>query len=111
MSTRKEVYIIHGFKFDENFTCEFWEKDFYNEMVWDKNKPIDQPFFITDGMNGDYTFFGFVKQISNGWDDEDYDIVEIHKPYNEDEIISKFKNLYPEVTIPSIKTYYLPHWV
>ena len=57
MPTRIENYIIYGLKFGEDFTKDFWEKDFSDEMEWDKNKSKDKPFFISDGMNCDYTFY------------------------------------------------------
>lgn len=112
MGVRKEVYIIHGLKFDENFTDGFFKKKFSDEMQWNKNKLPEDPWFITDGMNGDYTFFGFIKCISNGWDDEDYEIIEI-KSFNSDDadkIYNKFKEFYPDYPIPEPKTYYLPHY-
>lgn len=111
MSTRIENYIIYGLKFGENFTKDFWEKDFSDEMEWDKNKPKDKPFFISDGMNGNYTFFGFITQLSNGWDNTEE--TEIKLDFSKTEIISKFHELYPEVKITDddIKLFFLPHWV
>ena len=50
MPTRIENYIIYGLKFGEDFTKDFWEKDFSDEMEWDKNKSKDKPFFISDGI-------------------------------------------------------------
>ena len=111
MSTRIENYIIYGLKFGEDFTNDYWEKDFRDEMEWDKNKPKDKPFFITDGMNGDYTFFGFITQLSNGWDDAEE--TEINLGFTKAEIISKFYELYPDakITDEDIKMFFLPHWV
>ena len=111
MSTRIENYIIYGLKFGEDFTNDFWEKDFRDEMEWDKNKPEDKPFFITDGMNGDYTFFGFITQLSNGWDDAEE--TEINLGFTKAEIIVKFYELYPDAKIidEDIKLFFLPHWV
>ena len=111
MSTRIENYIIYGLKFGEDFTNDYFEKDFRDEMEWDKNKPKDKPFFITDGMNGDYTFFGFITQLSNGWDDAEE--TEIKLSFTKVEIISRFYELYPEakITDEDIKLFFLPHWV
>jgi len=110
MSTRVEIYIIYGLKLDGEFTEDFWEKQFRDEMEWDKTKPKDKPFFITDGMNGDYTFFGFIKQLSNGWDDSEEQ--EINTSFTKAEITSKFYELYPDSKIndEDIKLYFLPHW-
>lgn len=111
MSTRKETYIIFGCKFGEEFTKEYWRKDFYDEMEWGKNKPKNKPFFISDGMNGDYTFFGVINQLSKGGDDEDYKEIEISPDFEPFDIEEKFKELYPNEELPEIKIYYLPHWV
>ena len=111
MSTRIENYIIYGLKFGEDFTNDYWEKDFRDEMEWDKTKPKDKPFFITDGMNGEYTFFGFITQLSNGGDDAEE--TEINLSFTKVEIISRFYELYPDAKIKDedIKMFFLPHWV
>ena len=111
MSVRVEHYLIYGCKFGEEFTEEYWEKDFRDDMEWDKNKPKDQPFFITDGMNGDYTFFGLICQLSKGSWDEDCEAKEIDFKHNKEIVIEKFSELYPDMEIPEIKLYYLPHYV
>jgi len=111
MSTRVENYLIYGLKFGENFTRDYWEQKFRDNEDWCEKKPKDQPFFITDGMNGDYTFFGFITKLSNGFDDEEEQ--EINLSFTKFEIISKFYNLYPDAKIndEDIKLYFLPHWV
>jgi hypothetical protein len=113
MSVRKEAYIVYGLKLDENFTNEYWEKDFYPETEWNKNKPKDKPFFITDGMNGLYTFFGLIQVLNNGSFDFEEDITEIKNDFNASEVISEFKNLFPDITANEwdVKLYYLPHFV
>lgn len=77
-----------------------------------RKKPKDEPYFVTDGMNGLYTFFGFIIQLSNGNYD---DLVEkeISISFDKEKIISKMKNLYPEMIIneEEIKLFFLPHWV
>lgn len=108
MSTRVENYLIYGLKFGEDFTRDFWKQDFCDNMVWNKNKPKDKPFFITDGMNGNYTFFGFITELSNGFDE-----MEISLSFTKVEIISKIYELYPnlEINDEDIKMFFLPHWV
>ena len=110
MSVRVENYLIYGCKFGEEFTEDYWEQDFRDEMEWEEDKPQDQPFFITDGMNGNYTFFGLICQLSDGGDD-DYEAKEINFEHNERAVVEKFSELYPDMEIPAIKLYYLPHWV
>jgi len=111
MSVQVQNYLIHGIKFGEDFTNEYWEKDFRDEMEWNRNRPQHQPFFITDGMCGNYTFFGFIVQLSDGW--EEPKEVELDLDFNKNLILEKLKELYPELEIKEdqIKTYYLPHWV
>jgi hypothetical protein len=111
MSTRIENYLIYGLKFGEDFTNDFWKKDFNDQEHWDKNKPKDKPYFLTDGMCGDYTFFGFITQLSDGWDYPKE--IEINLSFTKVEIISKFYGLYPDLKIndEDIKMYFLPHWV
>ena len=113
MSVRKEAYIIFGLKLNEQITEEYWEKDFRDETEWDKNKPKDKPFFITDGMNGDYTFFGFIQELNNGRYDFEEEITEIKNDFKASDVISEFKNLFPEITANEwdVKLYYLPHFV
>lgn len=110
MSTSVENYIIYGLKFGEEFTKDFWQKDFRDEFEWEEEKPFT-PLFLTDGMNGSYTYFGFIIQLSNRWDDSAEK--EINLTGTKSEVISMFYKLYPESTITDedIKMYYLPHWV
>jgi len=110
MSTRIENYLIYGLRFGEKFTNEYWKKDFYDEEEWDNKKPKDKPYFLTDGMNGDYTFFGFITQLSNGWDDAEEK--EINLSFTKAEVVSNFYKLYPDekITDEDIKLFFLPHW-
>lgn len=112
MSTKIESYLIYGLKFGEEFTNEFWNKDFRDEMEWNENKPKDKPFFVTDGMNGAYTFFGFITQLTNG-NYDDLQEKEIDLSFTKVEIISKFYELYPDEKVmdEDIKMFFLPHWV
>jgi hypothetical protein len=111
MSTSIENYIIYGLKFGEEFTKKFWRKEFYDKELWDENKPKNKPYFITDGMNGSYTFFGFITELSNRWNE--LEEKEIDLSFTKAEIISKFHNLYPDSKIADedIKLFFLPHWV
>lgn len=113
MSTRKESYIIYGLKLNEKITEDYWKKDFRNKTEWDKNKAKDIPYFITDGMNGNYTFFGFIQEINNGLYDFEEKITEIKIDFNSNIIITLFKNYFPELLFKEedIKLYYLPHFV
>lgn len=99
-----------GCKFGEEFTEEFWEKDFRDEMEWEEDKPKNEPFFITDGMNGSYTFFGYITLLGDGGWDEEIKELNLESP-NKNKIEEVFKELYPQETLPTIKTYYLPHYV
>lgn len=113
MSVRKEVYIIYGVKLNEEFTNSYWKQDFYPEKEWDKNKPTDKPFFISDGMNGLYSFFGFIQLLNDGCYDFEDKIKEIKTDFKSSDVISAFKNLFPDIRINEldIKLYYLPHYV
>lgn len=112
MSVRKETYIIYGIKLDEDFTKKFWSESFYDDMVWEKTKPKNKPYFITDGMNGNYTFFGIITQLTNGsYDEEDYKEIEIDKKSKPFYIENCFRAFYPDMKIEKVKLYYLPHYV
>lgn len=113
MSIRKEVYIIFGLKLNEQITEEYWGKDFRDETEWDKTKPKDRPFFITGGMNGDYTFFGFIQELNNGSYDFEEEITEIKNDFKPNDVISEFKKFFPEITANKwdVKQYYVPHFV
>lgn len=113
MSVRKEAYIVLGLKLNEEITEEYWEKDFRDETEWDRTKPKDKPFFITDGMNGLYTFFGFIQELNNGRYDFEEEITEIKNDFKASDVISEFKNLFPEIIVNEwdVKLYYLPHFV
>ena len=113
MSVRKEVYIIFGVKLSEQLTREYWEKPFSNDTEWNKNKPNGKPFFISDGMNGLYTFFGYVQQINDGSYDFEEHITELNFNYDKSTIIDEIARFFPELTVNEcdVKFYYLPHFV
>lgn len=104
MSTSVDHYIIYGIKLDSEFTEEYWQMDFYPEMEYEPLKPF-KPLFLTDGMNGNYTYFGFIKEL----DSDDETILDING-FSSEEITRKFQELYPELTMPEIKLYHVPHW-
>jgi hypothetical protein len=113
MSVRREAYIVFGLKLDENFTNEYWDKDFYPDTEWNKNKLKDKPFFITDGMNGLYTFFGFIQMLNDGSYDFEEDITELKYDFDKSIVVTEFSKLFPELTVNEydVKMFYLPHFV
>jgi hypothetical protein len=113
MSVRRESYVVFGLKLDENFTNEYWEKDFYPDTEWNKNKPKDKPFFITDGMNGLYTFFGFIQMLNDGSYDFEEDITELKYDFDKSIVVTEFSKLFSELTVNEydVKMFYLPHFV
>jgi hypothetical protein len=113
MSVRKEVYVIFGLKLNEQITEDYWEKNFRDKMEWNNRKPKDKPFFITDGMNGLYSFFGFIQEINNGCYDFEEDITELKYDFDKSTIVDEFSKLFPEVVVGEndVKLYYLPHFV
>jgi hypothetical protein len=113
MSVAKETYLIYGIKFGEEFTEDFWEKDFYeDEVYWHKDNGKIK--FLTDGMNGNYTFFGHIVELYAGdfYEDEIREFNPDNRPSAE-EICEKFKTFYPghEVKLTDVKLYYVPHYV
>lgn len=107
MSTRIENYIIYGFKLDEKFTNEFWESENYDKYDSYSRKE-NEVRFLTDGMNGNYTWFGLIKEL------DESEVEEINVNFTEADINSiknKFHELYPDMGIPEIKLYFVPHWV
>lgn len=114
MSVSKETYLIYGIKFGEEFTEEYWEKDFRDETEYFDEKDSGKIKFLSDGMNGNYTFFGQIIKLSDRSNDYEDNIKEIDLSFvSSDEIIEKFKELYPdsELTKENVKLYYVPHYV
>lgn len=103
MSTRITNYLIYGFKLDSEFTEEYWNSENFDQYEFDSSK-LDEPLFLTDGMNGEYTYFGFIKELDME------EATEINLNYNKQAVIDKFSELYPSITIPEIKLIALPHW-
>lgn len=115
MSIRKEEYIIIGCKFGEEFTRKLWKDSEKWEEMFDKYEAVEggeKQWLLTDGMSGDYTFFGIINRISDGWDYENIEIVEFVEPTKEQkkEIIEKFKEVFPNEKMSKIKMYYVPHY-
>lgn len=103
MSTQVTNYLIYGFKLDSEFTTYFWDSENYDKYDFDSSKP-EQPLFLTDGMNGEYTYFGFIKELDTE------DAVEINLNYDKELVVDKFKELYPHLLVPEVKLISLPHW-
>ena len=115
MSVSKETYLIYGLKFDREFTKEFWKKDFREEMEYFDKQDSSKIMFLTDGMNGDYTFFGQIIELSNRgeWYEDEIKEVELNTFRSQAIIYTEFMKLYPdsEIKITDIKLYYVPHYV
>ena len=110
MSVDKETYLIYRIKFGEEFTNNYWKQDFYEEREWDKSKLKDKPYFISDGMSGEYTFFGFITQLSNGEYEEE--VKEIDLDFSYVIVARELCQLYPNLKVSKedIRLYYLPHY-
>jgi hypothetical protein len=116
MSVSKETYIVYGFRFGKEFTEDYWNKDFYDDTeYWNAERDAGKLKFITDGMNGWYTFFGQIIEIRTRGDFYEDKIQEIDLSVlrSKKEIYDEFIKLYPdlEITHDEIKLYYLPHYV
>lgn len=115
MSVRREEYIIWGYKLGEEFTKALWRRIDYTDLDskygWGKEQSLGIR-FLTDGMSGGYTFFGYIKQLSDGWEENSV-ITEIQKTTKEQEweIAGKFAELFPAESMPEIKVYHVPHYV
>lgn len=117
MSVRKETYLIYGFKFGESFTDEYFDnEDLYSQFEYNRRNGDDgKILFLSDGMNGMYTFFGYILSLSDGGDWYEDMIKKIPFIPSElnSEIFAKFQEHYPEVPVSmdDIKLYYVPHYV
>ena len=116
MGVRKEEYIVIGCKLGRKFTKALFKKsdedwEAFESNSWNKKKP-KQIGYIVDGMSGEYTFFGFIKQLSDGWEDMNTEIIVFEEPTDEKrkEVEEKFKEMFPDEEMPPIKMYYLPHY-
>jgi hypothetical protein len=114
MSVSKETYIVYGFRFGEEFTEDYWDKDFSEEMEFN-SKDDGEIKFISDGMDGDYTFFGQIIEIGTrgGFYEDKIQEIDLSMLRSKKEIYDEFIKLYPdlEITHDEIKLYYLPHYV
>ena len=113
MSVLRKSYIIYGLKLSKKITEDYAEIYFRDSTEWNKKRPKNKPFFITDVMNGEYTFFGFIQELNNGKYDFEEEIIEIKNDFKAIEVISKFKNFFPEISAKEfdVKWYYVPHFV
>ncbi len=114
MSVRKETYLIYGLKFGEEFTEEFFEKDFSDDNQYFDEKDNGKIMFLSDGMNGDYTFFGQITELDKKGEWYEDEIKELSfDVFSEEIIINKFKEFYPDIEVQAkdVKLYYVPHYV
>lgn len=110
MSVTKEIYLVLGIKFGEDFTNAYFNSECFDDLEYSGNE--DKLSFIFDGMNGLYTFFGIVTQLSNGEYEEETKELNLLFNFDKNQIVQEFKNLFPayEVSEQDVKLYYLPHW-
>ncbi len=115
MSVSKETYIVLGIKFGEDFTNNLWGESFYESEVYSVKYDSGKIKFLTDGMNGDYTFFGQIIELGTrgDWYEDKIKELDLGNTVSRDEIIEKFKTFYPnlEVSVDDVKLYYVPHYV
>jgi len=115
MGVDREEYVVIGCCLDDKFTKKLWKREDRDEIdelyCWEKERE-DQIQYLTDGMSGQYTMFGFIRQLSDGQGDENYEMIEFEEPTSakKQEIAKKFKELFPEEKMPEVKMYYLPHY-
>ena len=115
MSVSKETYMVFGFKFDGDFTEEYWDEDFRDETEYWDEKDSGKIKFLTDGMNGDYTFFGQIIELGKrgDWYEDEIKEFDLTQIVSSNEILKKFKEFYPksELKTEDVKLYYVPHYV
>ena len=116
MGVNREEYIVIGCKLGKKFTKKLWKRvdedsELESQYNWNEKRE-KRAQYITDGMSGEYTFFGLIKQLSDGFDGENTDIIEFEEPTAEkkQQVEEKFKELFPNEEMPPIKMYYLPHY-
>lgn len=114
MSVRREEYLIIGCKGDEDFCERYWHmENFLNidkQYGYEKTNENEVQ-ILTDGMGGNYCFIGFIKQLSDGYD-ENEQITEITNITQEqiDAIQKKFQEIFPTESMLPIKIYHAPHF-
>ena len=111
MSIRRQHYLIYGLEFNEDFTKNHTRRNLGHEN-WSERTPTIKPAFLVDGMCGEYTYFGFITQLSNGWDEDEVS-KEITMPFDKDIVISEFKRIYPNIKVvpEDIKLFFVLYWV
>lgn len=114
MSVTRQEYIVIGMKFDNKFTDRLWARpdadDMNEKYEWEKDREKEIQ-YLTDGMSGDYTFFGYIQQLSDGYD-ENSTVTEINQPQSGmvTAIQKKFIELFPDEQMAEIKIYHVPHY-
>jgi hypothetical protein len=118
MGVRREEWIVTGIKLSDEWTSALFRDSNRFEKIEDalydtaKFKETKISNILVDGMSGDYTFIGICKQISDGWDGDSYEIVEIEAPSPEQiaEIKAIWNKWFSGEDMPEIKNYYVPHF-
>ena len=114
MGVNREEYIVIGMKFDDKFTDRLWARPDQRAMdekySWEKEREKEIQ-YLSDWMSGDYTFFGYIQQISDG-DDENTTVTEINEPQGSmiTAIQKKFIELFPDEEMVEIKIYHVLHY-
>lgn len=110
MSVQKEIHIVYGYKLDEKFTELYWESELYETHEFQTND--DKNFkFLSDGMNGDYTFYGYIEKIHGGWVWEEEDkIIDLAKLPSEKSLIEFFEFYFSKDYLLKAQLFYVPHY-
>jgi len=112
MGVRKETYIVYGCKFDEGFTEKLFRREDWDTLYDMLEDTKGDRWLLSDGMSGQYTYFGIITKLSNGWDDDDYREIEFKAPTaKQKELIrTKFREHFGNLVLPKITMYYVPHY-
>ena len=107
MGVSRKEYLIVGCKFeDERFIKDYWNMD----ELRDELEFVDDPWILSDGMSGNYMFFGKIEHLTEyGENDEITQIMKI-MDHQHEEIKLKFQDTFPDVEMPEICTYHVPHY-
>jgi len=115
MSVRKEKYLIKGIKLGEGFTEKYLDSEIYDELEYsdkDRNKLTLR--FLSDGMNGQYTFFGQIQELLEAKDFYEDKIQEVKVfDFTNSYIAEEFNKHFPneqEIAENDVKIYYVVHY-
>ena len=117
MGVRREEWLVTGFKLDQEWIQDTIGEDRNEEMESELDnrevfKKTGIAGILSDGMCGEYTFFGICKQISDGWEGESSEIIELSMPTNGqiEQIHNNWAKYFGDNEMPPIKTYFVPHF-